>query len=394
MSERNLDFDKITDRYNTLSLKYDYAARRGMPEGLLPLWVADIDFPTSSYIQDALKAQTEHGIFGYSEPLNSYFEALAGWMKSHHGYEFKNNETVRTPGIVMALAMAVKAFTKEGDGVLIQTPVYYPFYEVIEDNRRVIVRNPLKQNEEGRYCIDFEDFEKKISENGIKLFLLCNPHNPGGSVWTAAELLKIGEICEKHGVIVVSDEIHADYVFKGKHTVFEKVKESFKDFTITCTSPSKTFNLAGLQISNIFIKNPAIRRAFRKEIDAAGYSQLGVMGLVAAEAAYRHGEEWYLAAKKYIYDNILFTEEYIRKNIPGIKMIRPEGTYLVWLDCKGLGLSDDELDRLIINKARLWLDSGKIFGDEGKGFQRINVAAPRKLIEQALGQLSAAVNTL
>lgn len=389
--ERNLDFDTIIDRKNTNCLKYDFAKRRGMPEDLLPLWIADMDFKTSSYIQDALSKQVEHGIFGYSEVQEEYFEAVKGWMKKRYDWDVSERWLIKTPGIVFALAMAVKAFTKPGDGVLLQLPVYYPFSEVIEDNGRVIVSNTLIYGEDNKYHIDFDDFEKKIINENIKLFFLCNPHNPVGRVWTKEELICMGDICYKHHVIVISDEIHADFVFRGKHQVFANLKKRYEEITITCTSPSKTFNLAGLQISNIFIANPQIKRAFRKQIDAAGYSQLNVMGLVVCEAAYRNGDEWYEAMYRYVQNNIAFTKEYVEINLPGVTMVEHEGTYLVWLDFRGLGLNVEQLENLIIRGAKLWLDSGKIFGDSGIGFQRINVACPRVVLEEALSRIKNAI---
>lgn len=392
MAERNLDFDKIINRKNTRCLKYDFAKRRGMPEDVLPLWVADMDFETSSYIQDALAERVKHGIFGYSEVQTPYFEIVRDWFKRHHNWEVQEKWLVKTPGIVFALAMAVKAYTEPGDSVLIQLPVYYPFSEVIEDNGRKVISNNLYLGDDKRYHIDFEDFEEKISKEKIKLFFLCNPHNPVGRVWTEEELTRLGDICVKHGVIVVSDEIHQDFVFKGKHIVFAGLKKEYGDISITCTSPSKTFNLASMMMSNIFIPNHGLKQKFRKELDAAGTSQLGVMGLVACEAAYSHGEEWYNAMLSYVRENIEFTRDYVEKNIPGVKMADLEGTYLVWLDFRGTGLSTEELEELIIYKANLWLDSGKIFGECGRGFQRINVACPRSVVEEALGRIRKALS--
>lgn len=392
--ERNLDFDKVINRKNTKSLKYDFAKERGMPLDLLPLWVADMDFKTSSYVEDALLEQVNHGIFGYSENKDEYFLAINKWMWEHYNWKVEKNWLIKTPGIVFAIAMAVKAFTLKGDGVLIQSPVYYPFSEVIEDNNRVIIKNTLILGEDGKYHIDFEDFEEKIIKESIKLFILCNPHNPVGRVWTKEELIKLGDICHRHGVIVVSDEIHSDFVFLGEHNVFANLKDTFKDFTITCTSPSKTFNLAGLQISNIFISNKKIKRLMAKEISASGYSQVSVMGLVACEAAYTHGEVWYRAMHKYIRENIEYTRSYLLEKIPQIKMINHEGTYLVWLDFRSLNLSNGKLESLIIDKAKLWLDSGAIFGESGAGFQRINVACPKSILVDALDRLEIAINTL
>lgn len=387
MAERNLDFDTIIDRKNTDCLKYDFAKRRGMPEDVLPLWVADMDFKTSSYVEDALAERARHGIFGYSESQTPYFEIVRDWMKHHHDWEVKEPWLIKTPGVVFALAMAVKAYTEPGDGVLIQSPVYYPFSEVIEDNGRRIVSNTLVLGEDHKYHIDFEDFERQIKENQIKLFFLCNPHNPVGRVWTTEELTRLGDICLKYQVTVVSDEIHSDFIFRGRHQVFADLKREYADITVTCTAPSKTFNLAGLLLSNIFISNRELRHKFRQQVNAAGISQLSPFGLVACETAYTQGEEWYQAMLAYVAENIAFTKEYVEKHLPGVEMVEHEGTYLVWLDFRKTGLSVEELEDLIVNRAKLWLDSGKIFGKSGEGFQRINVACPRQILEEALHRI-------
>lgn len=391
MAERNLDLDSIVNRRGTRSLKYDFAKQRGMPEDALPLWVADMDLKTSSYIEDALVERARHGIFGYSEVQRPYFEIVKAWMKKHHDWEVQEKWLVKTPGVVFALAMAVKAYTEPGDGVLIQSPVYYPFSEVIEDNGRKVVSNTLYLGEDDRYHIDLDDFEKKIVEEKIKLFFLCNPHNPVGRVWTREELTKLGDICVERHVIVVSDEIHQDFVFKGKHLVFADLKKEYEDISIVCTSPSKTFNIASLMISNIFIPNRDLKRKFRKELDAAGISQLGVMGLVACEAAYSKGEEWYQAMYSYVADNIAFTKRYVETDLPGVRMIGHEGTYLVWLDFRGTGLSTEGLEKRMVHKAKLWLDSGEIFGESGRGFQRINVACPQSVLSEALERIKKAL---
>ena len=387
MSERHLDFDTVIDRKGTRSLKYDFAVRRGKPKDVLPLWVADMDFQTSSYITDALEDMVKHGVFGYSESEEHYFEAVQNWMERHYNWHVKESWMTKTPGIVFALAMAVKAYTQENDAVLIQPPVYYPFKEVVEDNHRRLVNNTLVLGGDGTYTIDYEDFEKKIIEENVKLFILCNPHNPVGRVWTREELERLGEICLKHGVFVVSDEIHADFVFERKHTVFSEVKEAYRDISMICTSPSKTFNIAGLQISNIFISNPEKATAFRRQVAAAGYSQVGLPGLVACEAAYRHGDEWLEGVLAYIKANAEFTRAYLQEHLPRVKMTKLEGTYLVWLDFRNYGLTDKELDEKILNQAGLWLDSGAVFGKCGEGFQRINIACPRKTLQQALDRL-------
>lgn len=387
MAERNLDFDRIIDRKNTRCLKYDFAVKRGMPEDVLPLWVADMDFETSSYIEDALTERVKEGIFGYSDVQTPYFEIIRDWMIRHHDWEPQEKWLIKTPGVVFALAMAVKAYTDSGDKVLLQQPVYYPFSEVITDNGREVVSNDLVLTVDGTYKIDFADFEQKIIANGIKLFLLCSPHNPVGRVWTKEELEKIGDICVKHGVTVVSDEIHNDFIWEGTHTVFAGIKKEFADISVTCTSPSKTFNLASMLISNIFIPNQILRRKFCKEMDRAGISQLSVLGLVATEAAYAHGDEWYAAMKNYVRDNIAFARAYVEENLPGVRMIDTQGTYLIWLDFRQTGLTVEQLDHKIIYEAGLWLDSGKIFGKTGEGFERINVACPRAVLQEALDRI-------
>lgn len=387
MGEKNLNFDTIIDRKNTKSLKYDSTVKRGKPADVLPLWVADMDFRVSSYVIEALDDMTKHGIFGYSESDDKYFDAVSGWMKRHYNWDVHEEWLIKTPGIVFALAMAVKAYSREGEGVLIQQPVYYPFSEVILDNKRKLVVSELKQADDGKYYIDYEDFEKKIVEENVKLFILCNPHNPVGRVWTKDELAKIGDICIKHNVTVVSDEIHADFVFERKHTVFTTVKEEYKDIAIVCTSPSKTFNIAGFQVSNIFIANDELRKKFSEQVNGTGYSQLNLTGLVACEAAYRYGEEWYEAVLKYIKSNAEYVDNFLKEKLSKVRMTELEGTYLVWLDFREYGLSDLELNKSIIHKAGLWLDRGSLFGKSGEGYQRINIACPRSILNEALEKL-------
>ncbi len=389
MSERNLDFDTVIDRKNTDCLKYDFAVERGMPENVLPLWVADMDFKTTSYVEDALKKRLSHGIYGYSEVKNQYFEAVKDWMKKQHDWEIQPEWLIKTPGVVFALAMAVKAYTEPGDAVLIQQPVYYPFSEVIKDNGRNIVSSDLVIKD-GKYMIDFNDFENKIRENKVKLFLMCSPHNPGGRVWTRKELKKIGEICLKYHVIVVSDEIHEDIVWEGKHVVFSTLSKEIEAISVVCTSASKTFNIASMMISNIFIPNPELYKKFKKQVDAAGISQLSVLGLTATEAAYRHGEQWYNTMKQYVAANMAYIKTFTEEKLPGVSCMVSEGTYLVWMDFRGTGLSVKEIDDRIIYKAGLWLDSGSIFGSAGDGFQRINAACPRSILETAMNKIAEA----
>ncbi len=387
----NYNFDEIIERKNTNSLKYDFAIARGMPLDAIPLWVADMDFRVPNEVTQALIKSANHGIFGYTEVNDEYFEAVKNWFLSGFSFEIKRQWLVKTPGIVFAIAMAIRAFTEKGDSVLIQKPVYYPFSEVISDNDRRLINSPLVYRD-GKYNIDFEDFEHKIFENNIKLFILCSPHNPVGRVWTRDELTQIGEICLKHRCLVVSDEIHCDFVYEGhKHHVFGSISHEILDNSIICTAPSKTFNLAGLQVSNIFIANKNIRDKYKKELDKTGYSQLNTMGLLACQGAYQYGGEWLSQLLEYLRENITFVRNFLNERLPQIKIVEPEGTYLVWLDCKSLELSQKELDDMIVNNARLWLDSGMMFGNEGEGFQRINIACPKSVLERAMLQLEKAI---
>jgi cystathionine beta-lyase len=375
------NFDKEISRYGTNSLKYDFPIRRGMPEGLLPMWVADMDFPAPPEVLDRLQSVVSHGIFGYTEADDGYYAAVADWFSDRFGYGVKREETVKVPGVVYALAMAVRAFTEPGDGVIIQTPVYYPFYSVIRDNGREVTENPLicKNNE---YTIDFDDFERKAAAS--KLFILCSPHNPVGRVWKKSELETLCEICGRHGVTVVSDEIHCDFVFADRpHTVFGGLSED----AVVCTAPTKTFNLAGVQVANVFIKNERLRRKFLLEINRSGYSQLNAFAIAACESAYTQGGEWLRELKAYLAANIAFVREFLSSKLPFVKLVEPEGTYLLWLDFRALKLTQRELDEQITRKAKLWLDTGTMFGSGGEGFQRINVACPKTVLNLALERL-------
>lgn len=382
------DFDKIIDRTGTSCLKYDFAAERGYPQGIKPFWVADMDFTTPQGVIDTLTKAVQHGIFGYTDPKKAYVDVLAKWFKKHHNWDVSYEELTITPGVVFALAMAVRAYTEPGDNVLIQQPVYYPFSEVIRSNGRNIINSPLVYHD-GRYDIDFADFEQKIVDNDVHLFILCSPHNPVGRVWTKDELLRLAEICLKHDVTIVADEIHHEFIRPGhQHTVLASLSEEIAQHTITCTAPSKTFNLAGLQVSNIFIKNDTLRRRFRTEVSAAGYSQPNTLGLFASQAAYTYGEDWLVALRAYLEENYQKTKAFLQQNMPKVHLVEPEGTYLIWLDFRAYNLTDKELDDIIINDANLWLDSGHIFGPDGSGFQRINTACPWAVLEDALHSLA------
>lgn len=383
----NYDFDTVVNRKNTNAIKYDLAKKRGKPEDAVSLWVADMDFPTAPCIQKAVAEKAAHGIWGYSRPDNRYYDALKKWYKERHNFEVQNEWVVNTPGVCFALATAVKAFTKEDESVLIQKPVYYPFFNIINSLQRKVVNSSLilKNN---HYEIDFDDFERKIVQENVKMFILCSPHNPGGRVWTKQELQKISEICLAHNVLVVSDEIHSDITFGSNvHTVYGSLSEQALKNSIICTAPSKSFNLAGLQFSNIFIADEKLKKAFSEELDKTGYDEPSVFGIVAATAAYSEGADWFDSVKSYIWENILFAKKYIEENASQIKVLLPEGTYLLWLDFSKTGLSDSEINDRVLNKAKVWLDSGSMFGKEGEKFQRINCATPRIILEDALKRI-------
>jgi cystathionine beta-lyase len=388
------DFDEIIDRRNTNSLKYDSAAQHGMPDGLLPLWVADMDFRSPPCVLSALREAAGHGIFGYSAPDDGWFEPVRGWFAANFGYETEREWIVQTPGVVFAISTAVRAFTEEGGGVLIQRPVYYPFSSSVRLNNRRIINSPLLLTD-GGYRIDFADFERRLAESGAKLFILCSPHNPVGRVWKKEELERLGEICQRHGCTVVSDEIHCDFVFPGhRHTVFADISRELGDISLTCTAPSKTFNLAGLQVSNIVIRNEALRRRFTAEMRGTGYGGINTFALAACRAAYESGGEWLSELRAYLEANLSFLRGFLRENMARVRLVEPEGTYLIWLDFRGLGLPPAALDSLIVNRARLWLDDGQMFGDEGAGFQRINIACPRDTLKRALDRLKEAVDSV
>lgn len=389
------DFDTPVDRRGTDCLKYDFATEHRKPADVLPLWVADMDFPAPPAVNRALAKAVQDGIYGYSDTKQDYADAVLGWFSRRHGWQANADWIVKTPGVVFALAMAVRALSEPGDAVLLQPPVYYPFYSVIRSNRRRIAENPLRLRQ-GRYEMDFDDFENKIVSEKVKVFLLCSPHNPVGRVWTKEELRRIGEICERHGVYVVADEIHCDITLPGHaHTMFLAANPSLFPLTVLCTAPSKTFNLAGLQVSNCFIPDPAVRAKFRKEVNKTGYSQLNMMGLIACKAAYREGDAWFSACLDYLKGNLDFIRSFVEQHIPRVRLIEPEGTYFAWLDFSALGLDDAQLDDLVTNRARLWLDAGYIFGREaGSGFQRIAYACQRQTLIKAMGALRDAINAL
>ena len=388
-----VNFDAFIDRRGTSCLKYDFAEERGLPGDVLPFWVADMDFRTPEPVVEELVRRCEHGIFGYTDIKEDYLRVLSHWMRSRHDWEPDMETMTVTPGVVLAICTAIRALTREGDAVLICPPVYYPFSSSVLGNHRKLVESPLvlRKQKDGTpiaYEIDFDDFENKIRDNGVKLFILCSPHNPVGRVWKREELTRIGEICKRYGVLVIADEIHHDFVREGfQHTVFAGMSREIDDIAITCTSPSKTFNLAGLQISHVFIRNDALRHRFQQELYAAGYSQPNALGLFAAKAAYGKGEPWLKELLVYLEGNLRKTKEFLAHHLPKVHLVEPEGTYLLWLDFSAYGLSDKEMDERIIHKGRLWLDSGHIFGTGGGGFQRINMACPWSRLEEGLSRL-------
>lgn len=380
-----MNFDEEINRYKTNSLKYDFKSDKNKPDDVFPMWVADMDFKCCEEILNDMHKKIDHGVFGYSKNDEIYFNAVKNWYKQNHNVELKQEWLITTPGIVFALATAVKTLTQENDCVLINNPVYYPFTEVVEDNKRKIVSSDLVLTN-GHYEIDFEDFENKIKQYNVKAYLLCSPHNPVGRVWTKNELNKIIEICKRYNVFIVCDEIHSDFIWKGNHICILNCTD-IQNQVILCTAPTKTFNLAGLQVSNIFIPNEEIREKFQLELWNTGYSLINIMGLVACQSAYEKGQDWLNRLKKYLVDNINYVDAFLKEKLPKVKLIYPEGTYLLWLDFNELNLSDDKIEELMLKEAKLWLDNGKLFGNSGKGFQRINIALPREKLKTALENL-------
>lgn len=384
-------FDAVIDRRKSDSIKYGAGVGADSSKHLLPLWVADMDFKAPDPVIEALHRRVEHGIFGYGAAEKSYYDAVCGWFRDHFAADIDPRWIVRTPGVVFALSAALRAYTSEGDAVLINRPVYYPFSKLIDGLGRRLVNSPLLLKED-RYEIDFVDLEKKIVQNDVKLYLLCSPHNPVGRVWTCSELTRLADICEKHDVLIVSDEIHCDFIWsKHPHTMFTTLGDQYLNRCIVCTAPSKTFNLAGLNASNIIIPDHDLRKKFRACIENTGASSTNVMGFTACQAAYEKGLPWLTELRAYISENIRFIDSYIRENIPGVHLIYPEGTYLLWLDMRNLGLAEDELERLMTDSAGLWLDGGGMFGPEGIGFQRLNAACPRSILKRAMEQLREAI---
>ncbi|QKF07878.1 pyridoxal phosphate-dependent aminotransferase [Berryella wangjianweii] len=390
---RRYDFDAPTDRTGTDSLKFDRHVERGKRPDLLSLWVADMDFPCPDEAVEALVKRARHGIFGYSEPGSAYYQAVCDWMERHHRWRPDPAWFVHTPGVVSALALIVQAFTHPGDAVLVQQPVYYPFGSSIRNNGRHLVNCPLVYDAEAaRYHIDFDAFERAVTQHNVKLFLLCNPHNPGGRAWSADELRRLGTICLRHGVIVASDEIHMDFAYSPcVHVPYASLGDEFAQQAIVCTSGGKTFNLAGLQTSNTIVPNPRLRRTLRAQVARSGYSQPNSLGIVATQACYRHGDEWLAQLKRYLAGNLQLVRDHFANHAPAARVMIPDSTYLVWIDLRAWGRYGADLERLVEEDAGLWLDCGDMFGEDGDGFVRINMATQRAYLQQALQQLTDAL---
>ena len=400
------DFDREINRRGTNSLKWEFMQvgedlmnweptdRFFGPDRTLPLWVADMDFPCPQPVVDALAARVAHGIYGYTDKGDAYYDAVVGWMARRHGWKVAPEWICTTPGVVPALYMLVRTFVAPGEKVLIQPPVYYPFFSAIRQNGAELVGSPLLY-EGGRYRMDFADLEVKARDPLVKMAILCSPHNPVGRVWTPDELRRFGEICAANGVLVVSDEIHSDLIYGGHtFTPFASLGDAFAQNAVVCTAPSKTFNLAGLHVSNILIPNAEIRARFQRTLDNDGLIGINTFGLVALQAAYNHGEDWLRQMLDYLEGNLRYLEEFVAERIPQITVIPPEGTYLVWLDCRRLGLDKWALKRLMLDEAKVYLDDGFMFGPEGEGFQRINIACPRALLADALQRIAKVVEGL
>lgn len=387
------DFDTPINRYNTNSIKFDHKKQFGQPEDVIPMWVADMDYPVLPDVTEAIIRRANHPVYGYTEGGNEYYQSVMEWMQKRHGYGTKKDWYIITPGVIFALSVAIRAYTEPEDSIMINTPVYRPFFRSIEQNGRKAIKVPLQYDRQDvdRYVMNFTEIEEKILENNVKMFVLCNPHNPVGRVWTKEELMTLGDILKKHGVLLVSDEIHMDFIYSGhKHHVFAGLREDYQEFTITCTSPSKTFNLSGLQIANTIIVNPKLRMKFIREMRKTGYDHPNIFGLEACQAAYEHGADYLDQMVRYLESNKEYAEDYIRSNLPKIKFSPMEGTYLMWLDFQDYGLSKEEISKILMHKAKIWLNQGEIFGEEGSGFQRINIAVPRQQLIHCLEQIKKA----
>ena len=375
------DFDKITDRRATNSYKWDSA-----PEGVLPMWVADMDFRTAPAIIDALQKRVAHGIFGYTRVPDAYYDAVTSWFSRRHGWDIDREWIIYTSGVVPAVSAVIKALTVPGDKVIVQTPVYNCFFSSIRNNGCEIVSNPLRRIGD-TYEMDFDALERCAADPRAKVMLLCNPHNPAGRVWTPDELTRLGNICLRNGVTVVADEIHCELVYQGfKYTPFASLSDAFLHRSVTCVSPSKAFNIAGLQIANIVAFDNDLRRRIDKAININEVCDVNPFGVAATIAAYNEGEEWLCQLLDYLHGNYEAMAEFCRRELPEFPIARLEGTYLVWMDCSSLGMSSDALEHALLDDACLWLNAGTMYGAEGEGYMRWNIACPRSVMLDGLSR--------
>lgn len=385
------DFDKIINRRNTASYKWDQAENLFGSTDVLPMWVADMDFEAPPEVLEAIKNRAAHGVFGYSFRTDGYYEAIMNWQKTRHGWDIKKEWITSSPGVVTALSLAIETLTEPGDKIILQSPVYYPFYDVIKMNKRELVDNPLKL-ENNYYTIDFDRLEKQAAD-GAKMLLLCNPHNPGGRVWKKEELVRLGEICLKHNVIVVADEIHEDVVYSGhRHIPFGSISEDFAQNSVICTAPSKTFNLAGLQSSAILIPNAAFRKKYNNRLKSLSIHMESNFGGIALETSYAQGGPWLDALLEYLEGNLDYLLCYFELHMPEIPVMKPEGTYMAWLDFRSIAKDAKSLKDWMYTKAKVAMNEGSVFGKAGEGFLRLNFACPRSILEDGLKRLSEAVH--
>lgn len=383
-------FDEIIDRLGTNSVKWDARERIFGSGDVLPLWVADMDLPCPPEVVQAIEARAKHPIYGYPGDNGALFEAAKGWVARRFGAEVDTDWMVAIPGVVPGIQVAINAFTKPGDKVIIQPPVYPPFFSTSEELGRRIVENPLKRVD-GKYVMDFDDLRKKIDQR-TKLFVLCSPHNPIGQVWSREDLLQLGEICAEKGIMIIADEIHSDLVYeKGAHTPFYTLSEQLANQSVTFISGSKTFNLAGLFTSIAIIKNRKLRNEFRVTANKMGLNHINLFGIVASTAAYNHGDQWLDELLDYLHENAVMIRHFLSERIPEIKMTIPEATYLAWLDFRELGLYGQELRNFLIREAKVGLNDGFQFGKQGDGFCRMNFGCPRSVLKEALQRIEKAV---
>jgi cystathionine beta-lyase len=375
------DFDKTIDRRATNSYKWDSA-----PEGVLPMWVADMDFRTAPAIIDALQKRVAHGIFGYTRVPVAYYDAVTSWFSRRHGWDIDREWIIYTSGVVPAVSAVIKALTVPGDKVIVQTPVYNCFFSSIRNNGCEIVSNPLRRTAD-TYEMDFDALERCAADPRAKVMLLCNPHNPAGRVWTPDELTRLGNICLRNGVTVVADEIHCELVYQGfKYTPFASLSDAFLHRSVTCVSPSKAFNIAGLQIANIVAFDNDLRSRIDKAININEVCDVNPFGVAATIAAYNEGEEWLNQLVDYLHGNYEAMAEFCRRELPEFPITRLEGTYLVWMDCSSLGMPSDALEHALLDDARLWLNAGTMYGAEGEGYMRWNIACPRSVMLDGLNR--------